>query len=207
MLKIFCRFSDPVVLIEKLPALTSSTTNLKEFYEKQKDGVRASELAKIGNKNIHYNNPHTCYVCKNVFATRRVLTQHLQKIHRKAPTMFCDQCPKKYTSKASLTFHMVIHCKSKNFTCHVCGFKTYFRQYLLRHMVKHNTKVKCEICSKEVADLREHMRTHRPKQECPICHKIVSCHHLNRHIGTHKGGLLKCKDCGEKFVTISDLKK
>lgn len=201
-------FSDPIVLLERVPVVVAALKNGPiRFNHRQKKEIAACDLAKIGNRNVPYNDPHTCYVCKNIYASRRKLTVHLEGVHGKAPAMYCDHCPKKFTSKVFLRFHMASHCKVTDFTCDFCAFKAKIKSYLVRHMWAHVAKTKCKVCGKEVSCMFEHLRLHQRKKKCPFCSRMFASNHMNRHIATHKGGPLKCKDCGQSFAIRKDLRQ
>lgn len=207
VLKDLISFSDPAVLLERISVGNSSTDDLKGFYENRDESVAACDLAKIGNKNVPYNDPHTCYICKKIYASRRKLTIHLERIHRKAPAMSCDHCPKTFTGKVSLTLHMVSHCKVTEFMCDFCGYKPKFKSCLVKHMSIHGSKTKCKLCGKDVSSLIEHLRTHKPKKMCPICCKMLSSRKLDQHLKTHGERALKCENCVKTFATRENLRQ
>ncbi|GAB0096495.1 hypothetical protein DMENIID0001_120190 [Sergentomyia squamirostris] len=60
-----------------------------------------------------------CSVCSKYFSTKSSLTRHLL-IHRGIKSFQCDVCSKRFTQKNSLTIHMAIHSKERQFQCPKC---------------------------------------------------------------------------------------
>lgn len=74
---------------------------------------------------------------------------------------------------------------------------------------------RCVSCDMQFQTLKEkqyHVRSkHGPPvtaEECPICHKTYNKVYLKEHLTTHQeSDALKCKECGKKFSSKSNLNK
>ena len=93
----------------------------------------------------------------------------------------CDKCEKIFSSRQHLIGHIKTeHDKQFDFECSTCGKKVGSNTKLLNHILQCHSKVKCEICSKEIAnryDLKRHkLAVHKDTTGvwlCEICPKSV----------------------------------
>ncbi|KAF7998234.1 hypothetical protein HCN44_009632 [Aphidius gifuensis] len=131
-----------------------------------------------------------CDVCGEKFKHHGTLDQHYKTQH-----MFwekkhqCPKCPKKFTFKAKLSFHLKsVHTTVRAYLCEDCGADF-----------------------KNPASLRHHrIRKHNPttnKKECPVCHKVVPYYSLSKHMYTHKEYTIKCPRCDKMFKNSSTLRQ
>lgn len=155
-------------------------------------------LAIKGNEGVKPFHPHTCCFCQKVLSCRGALRMHLETVHCRAKKFFCDLCPKFYFTKPVLVYHMKSH-RQRTLQCNICDYKTSFKNRFEDHKLIHS-KVKCPICSKQVASLSYHIRSHKPKVSCPNCQKMISTHCLKKHIRRrHSSKLQTCDKCVETF--------
>lgn len=126
-------------------------------------------------------------MCGSKLLSRNSLRMHINQFHlkRKCIKIYCDLCPRSFDRKNLLAFHLkTYHLKVRRFDCKICGFKCYYRSNLKAHMICHESKVKCKVCKKFVANLKYHMQNHI-KVKCPICSKVLAKPNLSEHVKTH----------------------
>ena len=159
---------------------------------------------------------HTCTTCGKTFKLIRVLKEHMN-IHGE-PKFHCDyrDCKRKFHLKANLKAHIdVVHLKSKNIPCELCGKMFYNQTHLRSHMEHHNKdKHICHICSSHFScskSLREHIKfKHNPESlpKCTVCHKTYSTpQNLKSHFSRVHMQEKKyiCPDCGKAFFEKAEL--
>merc|ERR1719186_1099558 len=84
---------------------------------------------------------------------------------RKDRTISCDQCGNKFSSKQHLTRHVkFIHSKVRHIECKQCDYKTYTSFNLNIHITRvhegKSLRSKCELCMKDVIDMKRHKRVY-----------------------------------------------
>jgi hypothetical protein len=88
----------------------------------------------------HYFNHHkfktVCDICNVKLATYASLKNHKKTIHEKIKRFACDQCPKVFSAKHTLVFHLNIHSGTKPFGCKFCSFKASDRSSVSKHQKK-----------------------------------------------------------------------
>ena len=96
-----------------------------------------------------------CEFCNKDFSTQRMLNNHLKAKHLekiKNITFDCDFCGYKTFNKAGIRRHMKLHTNGKSIN-YVCDFDAKIFNHkgnLYRHMRVHMAKVKCKICQSEL---------------------------------------------------------
>lgn len=88
----------------------------------------------------HYFNHHkfktVCDICNLQLATYASLKNHIKTIHEKVRAFACTECPKKFSQKHTLQFHMNLHTGQKPFGCKFCKFKAADRSSISKHQKK-----------------------------------------------------------------------
>lgn len=88
----------------------------------------------------HYFNHHKfdkiCDICNIQLSTYASLKNHKKAIHDKIKPFSCTECPKKFSAKHSLEFHLNTHSGNKPFGCKWCSFKASDRSSVSKHQKK-----------------------------------------------------------------------
>lgn len=88
----------------------------------------------------HYFNHHKfnkiCDVCGVQLSTYASLKNHKKTIHEKIKAFQCTECPKKFSAKHTLEFHLNTHSGIKPYGCKFCSFKASDRSSISKHQKK-----------------------------------------------------------------------
>lgn len=92
---------------------------------------------------------HLCPYCRQVLKTRDALSRHISVVHLNVKQFPCEECGKKYATKADMTKHTrAAHGDLRNLMvrCEECGDE--FKQcYLKRHQYyKHKSNKLPKLC-------------------------------------------------------------
>lgn len=91
----------------------------------------------------HYFNHHKfkkiCDICNQQLSTYGALKNHKKTVHDKVKPFECTECPKKFSAKHSLQFHLNTHTGEKPFSCKWCSFKASDRSSVSKHQKKIHT--------------------------------------------------------------------
>jgi len=167
---------------------------------------------------LHYDT-HTsspsfiCDICSASFKTQRKLNYHKEHDHGQASMLkeICQECGK---SVRLLKQHIrLMHTKEEALLlCEECEFSTYIKGEMKNHKrTKHIQSVICPHCQKLVKDLVKHlekMKCDLPEEErkrfqketevhCDICLKVLTCRaKLKKHTKVmHTDDLHQCGFC------------
>lgn len=168
---------------------------------------------------IHMTKQHgslnECNICNRKFSQSILLKNHMIRMHSEQNDFRCKFCQKKFYTKKHLDQHLKrLHSKGeiRKYICDYDGKIYYNRQDMHRHIKLHYSKVKCEICNKEMAaiTLSSHMRFLHPTNPniaCKICSRMFKSEkYLKNHLKSHDKQH-ECDICQKKFGTNFVLKK
>ncbi|KAK3588186.1 hypothetical protein CHS0354_012247 [Potamilus streckersoni] len=171
---------------------------------------------------------HLCTICGKGFSLKNRLTRHMQT-HESERNFACDICGKRYQTSSSLRSHRIFKHMPENadlyplkkLICEVCGYMTYVKNRLKRHMQTHlpSRQFECEYCHKMFqtsSSLGTHKMRHMPpkrnsKGELVLykctwdnCKKTYTKkatikRHILAHVWKMKRGkaFCNCSDCRE----------
>lgn len=113
-------------------------------FEETSSGVKC----KLCNRNYrskkewitHYFNHHkfnkVCDICNVQLSTYASLKNHKKTIHEKIKRFSCTECPKAFSAKHTLEFHLNTHSGKKPYNCKFCSFKASDRSSVSKHQKK-----------------------------------------------------------------------
>ena len=180
-----------------------------------------SQTFSVGNLRWHilkehcHNKVTKCSLCKQNFATKNDMENHIKQIHTK-PTPFwtgvttstCSICHKEYKD----LYHHVkyFHKKIKNYKCNYCEKKFQARNMMYNHVasIHLGEKTNCPTCKKDfsVDNFSRHVREFHEKtrKQCPHCEKEFAMSNLSRHIrSVHNSTSTECPDCGKAISNVN----
>lgn len=139
-------------------------------------------------QSIHSEKIHKCDQCTNAYGNKESLLRHIAKKHNKDPSINCDMCEKKFTSKIYLDKHKLLHTDNL-YACKHCP-ETFSEKDLLKSHTKENHALPrnflCNMCGDSFIR----------SEELKI--------HIRRHTGERP---YKCGFCGKGFTRSSDLRR
>jgi len=148
-----------------------------------------------------------CDTCGKLFLTLEKLRHH-RIVHTREKKV-CEIC---HTEVVQMKQHMaLVHSSYRKYACTVEGCNTTFFNKLAyrKHMlhVHEGVKYTCELCNKEVVNLKSHIRLVHKKirsHECPECKKTFQTQpYLRLHIArVHLGVKETCPDCGKQVSNV-----
>ncbi|XP_023303972.2 zinc finger protein 420 [Lucilia cuprina] len=164
-------------------------------------------------QSIHCEKNYKCDQCSSAYGRKDHLQRHIETRHNKDPTIQkpqfdCDMCEKKFTTKAYLAKHKLLHT-DRLYACKHCSETFTEKEQMKEHQKKKHAQPRnflCNICGDSFQRneyLKIHMRRHTGEKpyKCRFCEKGFPRStdlkmHERYHIG-HKPNL--CNLCGKGF--------
>ena len=116
-------------------------------------------------ESVHKNfRNHKCDICDKEFNGETAYIKHIDQVHKNKRIHKCDCCHKSFSQYVNYIAHYNRAHKElvKNFTCHICDFRTHISGYLKKHISRlHKEKIisySCDICEKcftNIPDLKK----------------------------------------------------
>ncbi|XP_004922303.3 zinc finger protein 271 isoform X1 [Bombyx mori] len=116
--------------------------------------------------------PCMCEQCGRIFQSMALLKDHMW-VHTGEKRFKCDRCPKSFTQKTNLVFHLRVHSATRpSYECPLCGKHFAFYNNRRRHMFIHTglKPYKCDTCLKcftTSGELRAHVEHVHMKKPWP----------------------------------------
>ncbi|XP_071513000.1 uncharacterized protein [Panulirus ornatus] len=178
---------------------------------------------KITSMNNHQRRKHQdslqgCPKCKKLYPVHYLWRRHML-VHTNTRPFSCDECDKKFKSKAELYSHKKTHRPSEErytHCCEVCGKRFTQKANLESHLRLHtgSRPFSCEFCGKcfsQRGNMEEHRRIHTGEKPfvCDICGVSYSrqgqlAMHRRKHSGEKPH---KCQYCEKEFLRREVLRK
>ena len=133
--------SDSQLLTHKTSLKCNARKATEDDYEETESGVKCN-LCNRSYKTrkewiTHYFNHHKfnkiCDICNIQLSTYASLKNHKKTIHDKIKAFACTECPKKFSAKHTLEFHLNTHSGMKPYSCKWCSFKASDRSSISKH--------------------------------------------------------------------------
>ncbi|XP_030745689.1 zinc finger protein 271-like [Sitophilus oryzae] len=201
----------------------------KAWYQEEELHQTEKDLEELENKD-----DHICHLCKQPFALRAILLQHLvtcrlatgnsdptpavivrKKNKKVKEKLNCELCDRVFKHRNSLVYHMRSHSGIRPHQCDSCG-KSFFASSALKvHLRLHSgdKPYDCEHCGRKFrqwGDLKYHITSiHSTEKnyQCEYCGKeFARKYSLVVHRRIHTGERnYKCEYCGKTFRASSYL--
>lgn len=136
--------SEAQLLAHKKSLKCNARKATEDDYEESESGVKCT-LCNRSYKSkkewiTHYFNHHKfnkiCDICNIQLSTYASLKNHKKTIHDKIKAFACTECPKKFSAKHTLEFHLNTHSGVKPYNCKWCSFKASDRSSVSKHQKK-----------------------------------------------------------------------
>ena len=164
---------------------------------------------------------YQCQLCDKRIAGKRILKDHMNKVHLKPENYErCSKCNltiSKNQQRIKYNTHTEERCRKirekreADVVCPDCGDVMKCFQLRKHNHTHHMDRDKCNVCGKMVVHglLSIHMRQHDPASPCPLCGEMIQ--NMKLHMDTvHTSDDKKkfqCQDCGKGFIGSYQLKK
>ncbi|XP_062538418.1 transcription factor grauzone-like [Armigeres subalbatus] len=153
-----------------------------------------------------------CDICNKSFVNSRGIRRHKEEMHVPDELRIygCDRCPKRFTKKSQLAYHLKGHdtLDNESAKCPQCERTFQTESQLKVHIkIRHTrpTDFICDVCAKgfySKAEFQRHKKQHemRPEElrvQCDICQmwlKNALC--WRKHYRRHNQGPTACDLCG-----------
>lgn len=148
---------------------------------RQRDGLKRHELIKHNPTQVV---KYTCEVCKKDLLSRYSYRKHVEKHYTGNKKDFkCNQCEKKFSSKASLKNHLCLGDVETAVNCTECDKEFSTKALLAAHAkthedIKPTTSMSCDKCDVVFSDKQDyctHIQLHHSqpvkKFKCDQCNK------------------------------------
>ena len=175
-------------------------TRALEFMKKS---VSLSDYEKA-EKTLAWRDRKTCEVCLKECKDKNAKHKHIVAVHSHEDQKYlCSFCPKSYSSKSSLSYHLEKHTnQDSKHPCDLCGKQLASEASLTRHKLNiHKTEreiLSCDLCGTEF-NLASNLRRHQREQH------IGPKFNIDFHEGFDPPRRFKCDKCDLKFMRNTDL--
>ena len=231
---IFQQEKDPVSQQEKDPSLQqqkdpSSRQEMDPISQQEKDPILRQEMDPSSHQDTLTDFPLTCIYCLVKFPTPKLYYYHKINLTRmpctsKERKRLCKDCGEDLVMECQFEKHLKMHGDKSTTNqglpehrsvpeCEHCKKKFLsFHQFCLHESESKELAeaVSCYYCEEKASAtcvLKMHEETHtRIGQKCPRCFKSVEKKNRTSHIQALPEGVICCKICQQKAVTVCQKK-